>query len=176
MKVLVTKVVIAAAITFGAACFVNAQAEAPKNVVTGIYRAIDVQKLRVEPDVNIPSNQINVIFLEIVDELYKLKKFDRITKIGLDDAPIATTAGEPKLRLEGTIARYFALIPQKPEGGDIGTRVKLKVKFIDAADGRVLLENEIDRRIYFGVYQFTLEDVGRKIAKDVAKLAKNTFF
>ena len=143
----------------------------------GKYRGIEVAKLDVALDVDIPTNQINVVFLEIVDELNKIKKFDRITKLGSN--PNARSANSmPTIRLEGTIAKYFALVPQKytTEGGDIGSHLKLTIKFMDAADGKLLFEKEIDRRIFFGAYQFTLDDVGRKVAKEVAKITKKTFF
>ena len=143
----------------------------------GKYRAIEVAKLDVASDVDIPTNQINIVFLEIVDELYKIKRFDRITKLG--STPTAVSAdGLSTLRLEGAIAKYFALVPQKYsiEGGDIGTRLKVTIKFLDAADGKLLFEKDIDRRIFFGVYQFTRDDVGRKVAKEVAKITKKTFF
>ncbi|MFN0139322.1 MAG: hypothetical protein ACKVQW_04450 [Pyrinomonadaceae bacterium] len=153
----------------------SAQTDIPQK---GKYRSIEVQKLDVAPDVDIPSNQINVIFLEIVDELHKIKKFDRVTKAGSKSAENTVLDAQPRLRLEGTISRYSALVPQKytTKTGDIWTRVKIQVKFIDTSDGKILLEKEVDRRIFFGVYQFTLDDVGRKVAKEVAKIAKKTFF
>lgn len=69
-------------------------------------------------------------------------------------------------------------MPQKytTESGEIWTRVKIQVKFIDSSDNKVLLEKEIDRRVYFGAYQFYFGDVGRKVAKEVAKVARKTFF
>jgi hypothetical protein len=154
----------------------SAQTAKSDNTLKGKYHSIEVVKFEVDPDVDIPSNQINVIWLEVVDELYKLKKFERITKTKA--ATIANPNIISSLRLQGTIAKYNALVPQKytTEGGDIWTRVKVKIKFVDASDDSVLLEKEIDRRVFFGMYQFYLGDVGRKVAKEVAKITKTTFF
>lgn len=75
---------------------------------TGRYQTIEVHKLEVAPDVDIPSNQINVIFLEIVDELHKIKKFDRVTKGGSQTASDVVPKAQPGLRLTGTISKYYA--------------------------------------------------------------------
>ncbi len=164
--------------SFFSVTFAQSKSTSNDNGLKGKYRSIEVVKLNVDSGVDIPANQVNVVWLEIIDELHKLKKFDRIIKLDPNTALASHVGHAPKIRLESTIARYFALIPQKytTEGGDIGTRLKLRIKFIDASDGTILLEKEIDRKIYFGIYQFTLDDVGRKVAKDIAKLTKRSFF
>ena len=177
MHSFIVRSIIGSGLILAAAVFAAAQTTTSDNNQKGKYRAIEVAKLEVAQDVDIPSNQINVIWLEIVDELHKIKKFDRIIKLG-SNAATATPYTQPTLRLQGTIARYSALVPQDRTvgAGDIWTRVKVQIKFVDASDDKLLLEKEIDRRVFFGIYQFYLDDVGRKVAKEVAKITKKSFF
>lgn len=151
----------------------NAQTTSDSGNLKGKYSTIEVVKLSVASDVDIPANQITVVWLEIVDELHKIKKFDRIIKSKSKSEPAETS-----LRLEGTIANYYALIPQNysTKSGDIWTRLKVQVKFVDTATNKVIHEEEVQRRIFFGIYQLTFEDVGRKVAKEIAKITKKTFF
>ncbi len=79
MHISIAKILICSAVLSASALLAMAQA-ATDNIQKGKYRAIEVSTFEVAPGMDIPSNQINVILLEIVDELYKIKKFDRITK------------------------------------------------------------------------------------------------
>ena len=164
-------------IAFLFAATLAAKAQTPATDLKGKYRAIEVTRFAVDPSVDIPDNQIDVLMLEIVDELYKIKKFDQISKPS-KTAPATKSYSQPTIRIEGTFTKYFALIPQKlsTEDGEIWTRVKVQVKFVDAADGKTLLEREVDRRIFFGALQFIRSDVTRKAAKEIAKITKKTFF
>src|SRR4051812_13506409 len=62
------------------AVFVTAQTTEPARDLKGKYLAVEVEKFEVAKDVDIPDNQINVLMLEIVDELFKIKKFDQVIK------------------------------------------------------------------------------------------------
>ena len=153
------------------------QVSTPLANVKNVYHTIEVTRFDVDPSVDIPANQIDVLMLEIVDEIYKLKKFDQILKPSKNLIAQADNT-KPTVKLIGTFTKYYALIPQKQtvESGDIWTHIRVQIKFIDAADGKVLLEKEVDRRIFLKINPFATQDVTRKVAREIAKITKKTFF
>lgn len=149
------------------------QAQAPKNAddLKNKYRVIEVSRFEVSSTLNIPTNKITLIMLEIVDQLDKLKKFKKIYKANLKNEFEKDSSNEPKIRLTGSIIDYNPGLSSGDK--EMFAKVVAKIKFIDAADGKTLLEEVVDGRVLLGILSDTAT---HKLGKEVAKITKKNFF
>jgi len=156
-----------------------AQDAVPDKKSRGKYTTIEVSRFEVTQGSSIPENVINLIMLEIVDEMYKLKAFQRIIRPNIKNEFEGTNDTGPKVRLTGTILKYDAGINLEKYTvsiPSIGTKAKAKIKFLDLATGTVLLEKEVGGSDLLPFPGQLTNDATRKLAKEVAKITKKNFF
>jgi hypothetical protein len=168
---------------------VNAQDIKKVEIEKGKYQKIVVSNFTKQKDVEkLTDASVSVMMAEIVKELTKLAKFKEVS-LENDSKKESDNTSENKgdaknqvnnstLRLEGVIVKF--------DEGDRATRyiigmgagktkIVARIKFIDA-NNNVLLEKEVDGSVVLGVFGGSSSGATRGLAKDVAKLAKKTFF
>jgi curli biogenesis system outer membrane secretion channel CsgG len=140
------------------------------------YHNIEVARFDTKEGVQFPADYLITMTEELVTQLQETGKFKQVLREG----EIPAEAGVPTIRLTGTVtefkkgshAKRFLLGP-----GFGKTKVKAHVKFIDAATGEVLFEDDVDGKVVLGGL-IKSESIGatRGLAKEVAKVTKKQFF
>lgn len=143
------------------------------------YTTIEVSRFEFTQGDSIPEKVIDLIMLEIVDEMYKLKTFRRIIKPNLKNEFESSDDIGPKIRLTGTIIKYDVGINAEKytvSFPSVGTRAKARIRFLDLAKGTVLLEKEVGGSDWLPFPGQLTNDATRNLAKEIAKITKKNFF
>ena len=163
--------IIAAAVAAAAAGFAPQAASASDKQTA--YETVAVAPFTVAEGLDVPADYLTALMEEIVGELQQTKKF-RNVRVGDE-----SSASAPRLlRLDGTVtefdkgsraARYFV-------GFGAGrTKIQAHVKFIDAATGAVVFEDDVDGKVVIGAFGGDSKGATRGLAKEIAKVTKRRF-
>jgi hypothetical protein len=154
----------------------------------GKYQRLEVDDFTVQEGIDFPADGLGVLRAEIVQELVHLRRFKQVSdkraaqpasETKTETAEPQANTPEPTLRLVGTITKY------KPGSrakryligfGAGATKVVAHIKFVDAATGNVLFEKDVDGKVIIGFFGGESSGATRGLAKEVAKVAKKTFF
>jgi len=140
------------------------------------YENIEVEKFTVEQGVKFPEATLDVMTAEIVAELKKLNKFKQVSMKTAGNTQANTT--ENTIALSGAVTKYKpgSRAARYLVGFGAGmTKVKARIKFVDAASGSVLFDKEIDGKVIIGFFGGNSNDATRGFAREVAKIAKKNF-
>lgn len=142
------------------------------------YENIEVEKFTIQQGVKFPESSLDVMMAEIVAELKKLNKFKQVSmKIG-NEGGLENKMPESTIGLSGTITKYKpgSRTARYLIGFGAGmTKVKARIKFVDAASGNVLFDKEIDGKVIIGFFGGNSNDATRGFAREVAEIAKKNF-
>lgn len=174
MRYLSVKMLILFGLVLLLTSFAKAQTSKNTTDLKNKYQAIEVSRFEVSPTLNIPTNKITLIMLEIVNELDKLKKFKKITKANLKNEFEDDQSTEPKIRLIGSIVDYKPGISNGDR--ELFSKVIATIKFIDATDGKILLEEVVDGKVFFPIFSSWTDTSTHKLAKETAKIIRKNFF
>lgn len=154
----------------------------------GKYQNITVGDFDIKAGVNFPLSSLGVMRAEIIDELRKLNAFVQVSdesaakeksEAKTETSDVKTEAINPTLRLVGTVTKYKPGSRAKRYLIGFGagmTKVVAHIKFIDSATGNVLFEKDVDGKVIIGFVGGESTGATRGLAKEVAKVAKKTFF
>jgi TolB-like protein len=157
---------VCAALTFG---LVYAQAQQPAK-----YEFIEVNRFEVQSGLDIPDVFLNSLEEDLIQQLRRTKRFREVLRSGI----AATDTNAPVVRLVGTLqefqpgsrmARY--MVP-----GLGKTRLQAHMKLLDRSSGEVLLERDVDGKVFMGLFGGDSLGATRGLAKEVAKATKNRLF
>jgi hypothetical protein len=155
------------------AAFLTAAVAAPAE--TNVYQAIEVKPFDLAPGVDLPAEYSAALTKELIAQLAGLKKFQSVIGDNAGELP----AGVRALRLTGTITRFAKGSRAKRYliGPGFGkTILKARIAVVDVSTGKVVLEKDVDGKVIMGVAGGDSVGATRGLAKEVAKVARQTFF
>jgi len=165
---------------------VSAQDAKSSKEVKGKYQNIEVTKFDIKEGVEFPSDSLNVMIAEIVEELKQLNKFKQVTSANETKTDTNKTEDGAKTETDGATIRLSGTITKFKKGsrakryligfGAGTTKVVAHVKFIDTVTGNVLFEKDVDGKVIIGFFGGDSSGSTRGLAKEVAKVAKKKFF
>ena len=139
------------------------------------YQNIDVVRFDIAEGINFPPESRDVIMAQIIEELKQLKKFKQVSNTG---ETLPEGIG-PTVRLSGTITKYKPGSRAKRYFIGFGagaTKVTAHIKFVDTATGNVVLEKDVNGKVWIGFFGGESSGATRGLAKEVAKVAKKQLF
>ncbi|MBZ5511157.1 MAG: hypothetical protein LAN70_08290 [Acidobacteriia bacterium] len=135
------------------------------------YQVIEVKQFEFGQGTNMPKSFQRALMQETALALLQIGKFKEVLREGEKPAD----PGLPLLQLTTKVTEFQG-------GSDWGffrakTRIAAHIKFIDAATGRVLVEDDLKAEVELaGLRARESIDVTRSIAKEIAKVTKQRFF
>lgn len=147
--------------------FAVSQAPSPAaNTIKNTYRAIEVNNLEIEPDVQLPADYFAALPDELVKQLKDSHQFEAVLRPG-EEPP---TAGAPVLRLTGVVTSYKEGSRAKRYFGGYGagsTQIFAHVKYLDRATGETVIEGEVIGTLTGGLFGGNSKNVVPQFAKAV---------
>jgi hypothetical protein len=139
------------------------------------YDSIEVTPFTVRQGIDLPAEYMQSMMAGILNDLKQTRKFKQVLTQGDTDQ----TDSPRTIQLIGTVTQYKHGSRGKRLvaiglAGD--TKIVAHVKFIDKANGEVLVEADVDGQIYTGLLGGSPKGAPTGIGKDVAKIAKKVFF
>lgn len=149
----------------------------------GQFSRAEVAAFEVAGGVEFPAHYLTTMNAEIVAQLQARKKFKEVVTAAA--APANGAGGESPAEDAGTVR--ISGVVTKYQGGNraarylVGfgagrTKIVARVKFTDAASGRVLLEKDVDGKVVMGMFGGEAIGATRGLAKEVAKEAEKAVF
>ena len=139
------------------------------------YQNIEVMRFDVQAGNEVPPEYLDELAKDIANQLRDTKKFKQIIRVG----ETATDAAAPTLRLSGTITKFKKGSRAKRYLVGFGagaTKMVVHVKFADASTGEVLFEDDVDGKVFIGVFGGDSKGATNGVAKDIGKVTKKEFF
>ena len=147
----------------------------PEKTYKNKYQNIEVTRFDVQAGNEVPPEYLDELAKDIANQLSDTKKFKQVIRIG----ETATDAAAPTLRLTGTITKFKKGSRAKRYLVGFGagaTKMMVHVKFADASTGEVLFEDDVDGKVYIGLFGGNSKGATNGVAKDIGKAAKKEFF
>ena len=147
----------------------------PEKTYKNKYQNIEVTRFDVQAGNEVPPENLDELAKDIANQLSDTKKFKQVIRIG----ETATDAAAPTLRLTGTITKFKKGSRAKRYLVGFGagaTKMMVHVKFADASTGEVLFEDDVDGKVYIGLFGGNSKGATNGVAKDIGKAAKKEFF
>ncbi len=148
---------------------------AAEKITKGKFAAIEVVKFDVREGIQFPPDYQVLLVEDLIKQLENSKKFKQVIRTGENPADAAA----PALKLTGTITEYKAGSRAKRYLVGFGagkTKVVAQVQFVDRTTGSVLLDRKVDGKVIIGVIGGDSRGATNGLAKEVSKVAKDTFF
>lgn len=147
-------------------CAVIASAETRK------YQAIEIQRFDVKQGIKFPDDYVISLNNDLQTQLQKLNTFN----VRMSDG--SQTPDQPTMRIIGQITEYEP--GSKTARALIGmlagsTKVKAHIQVVDAADGSVLFEDDVDGKVTYWSPDQDSKGATEGLAKEVAKKIKKRF-
>jgi hypothetical protein len=139
------------------------------------YQNIEVTRFEVEAGNEVPPEYLDELAKDIANQLRDTRKFKQVIAIG----ETATDTSAPTLRLSGTITKFKKGSRAKRYLVGFGagaTRMVVHVKFADASTGETLFEDDVDGKVFIGLFGGDSKGATNGVAKDIGKAAKKEFF
>lgn len=141
----------------------------------GACKRMEVLRFDVAPKVkNFDNDHVSALMGDIVTQLSRSQVFEAVLPQGqrvVDQAP-------PCMQLAGTVVKYSkGSRALRYAGGPIAlagpgkTTVKAHIKFINAATGAVIHEQDVDGKVWIGLFGGASDGADRGLGKEVAKVA-----
>ena len=148
--------------------------DAVSSVPASDLKSIEVSKFDVHEDVKFPDSALDVMTSEIVDELVKLKRFDKVTSSASAVPHTGTT-----LLLTGTVTKFQpgSRATRYLVGFGAGkTKIVAAIKIVNKDTGAVVLEKSVDGKVIMGMFGGDSNGATRGLAKEVASDIKKAVF
>lgn len=139
------------------------------------YQNIEVTRFDVQAGNEVPPEYLDELAKDIANQLRDTKKFKQVVRVG----ETATDAAAPTLRLSGSITKFKKGNRAKRYLVGFGagaTKMVVHVKFADASTGEVLFEDDVDGKVFIGLFGGDSKGATNGVAKDIGKVAKKEFF
>src|SRR5579864_8101368 len=140
----------------------------------GQYQNIQIMRFDTLNGIDFPSEYLVTMMEELVHELGATNRFQQVLREGETPA----VANTPTIQLIGTVTQFNKgnrAVRYMVGFGAGKTKVKARVKFVDSVTGRILLEKDVDGRVWIGFIGGESIGATRGLAKEVAKVAKHVF-
>ena len=133
------------------------------------YQVIEVNQFEFGQGTNLPKSFQRALMQETALALLEIGKFKQVLREGEKPAD----PGLPLLQLTAKVTEF-----QEHTGFfRPKTRIAAHIKFIDAATGRVLVEDDVKAEVLLaGITARESIEATRAVAKEVAKVTKQLFF
>ena len=139
------------------------------------YQNIEVTRFDIEAGNEVPPEYLDELAKDIANQLRDTKKFKQVVALG----ETATDTTAPMLRLSGTITKFKKGNRAKRYLIGFGagaTKMVVHIKFTDATTGETLFEDDVDGKVYIGLFGGDSKGATNGVAKDIGKAAKKEFF
>lgn len=139
------------------------------------YQNIEVTRFDIEAGNEVPPEYLDELAKDIANQLRDTRKFKQVVRVG----ETATDTAAPTLRLTGTITKFKKGNRAKRYLIGFGagaTKMNVHVKFTDAATGETLFEDDVDGKVFIGIFGGDSKGATNGVAKDIGKAAKKEFF
>lgn len=147
---------------------------AEATVRTGQYQNIEVMRFDTLNGIDFPPDYLATMMEELVRELTATSRFQQVLRQGETPAE----ANTPTVELVGTVTEFNKgnrAVRYVVGFGAGKTKVKAHVRFVDSATGHILLEKDVDGKVWIGFIGGESIGATRGLAKEVAKVAKRSF-
>jgi hypothetical protein len=124
--------------------------------------------------IDFPPDYLATMMDELVHELAGTNRFQQVLREGETPAEANTSI----VQLIGTVTEFNKgnrAVRYMVGFGAGKTKVKAHVKFIDSASGHIVLEKDVDGKVWIGFIGGESIGATRGLAKEVAKVAKRSF-
>jgi hypothetical protein len=142
------------------------------------YQNIEVTRFDVAAGNEVPPEYLDELAKDVANQLRDTKKFKQVIRAG-ETAPVAADPAASTLRLTGTITKFKKGSRAKRYLVGFGagaTKMIVHVKFADASTGEVLFEDDVDGKVFIGLFGGDSKGATNGVAKDIGKVAKKEFF
>lgn len=146
----------------------------PDKKIKDKYKAVAIFHFDVKEGVEFPTDYLVTLTEELTTQLRETKKFKEVLREGETSSESAAST----LKLVGTVTKFDAGSRAKRYLIGFGagkTKIVAHVKFVDAATGDVLFEDDVDGKVIMGFAGGDSVGATRGLAKEVATKAKQQF-
>ena len=137
------------------------------------YRTLEIQQFEVPGDIGLPPDFSGNLMADLVAEISRSKAFSHVYRAGTN----LEGAAPPALRLTGRITEFRRgnrAVRYMVGFGAGKTVLKADIQFVDVETGKVIMQRTVDGKVVMGLLGGEAMGATRGVAKEVAKLARQS--